>query len=396
MDDNPAAPDRSGPETGTLPPVDVPQHEWAAHMLLCRARLNAMGDGLEWPDATFEQLSQLREIALVADERGLSARLAARFNFDRFVNATTREDGPAQPIGHVPDVQRFYTRVTDNGFHVVGVFSAATIAGRRHYFQWLTGAWVEIGLGGFLYVRDDLDTHFSEVTGAQLEETQPGAPTTSVSADVEWTIEKFESSFAPAAPLSAPAPSAQDVVEIPPAPSAQDVVEIPPAATSEPPRAAAPDAVVPTDGMNAEVQHGIAVAIATLAHRGSTDFGGAAYIDHPARVAERFDPEREPVRHCAAWLHDVLEASDLTEQDLLDAGVLPEIVDVVSILTRREGSAPGERLEHISRSADALAVKLAALDDNSAPWRLRRLDTAARSRLEEEHAETRAALGGAH
>jgi len=197
MDDNPAAPERSGLDTETLPPVDVPQQEWAAHALLSRARLNIMGDGLEWPDATFEQLPQLREIALVVDDGVLCARLAARFNFDRFVNATTREDGPAQPVGHVPDIQRFYTRVTDNGFHIVGVFSAATIAGRRHYFQWLTGAWVDIGLGGFLYVRDDLDTHFSEITAAQLDETQPGATATSVSAEAEWTIETFERSLGP-------------------------------------------------------------------------------------------------------------------------------------------------------------------------------------------------------
>ncbi len=387
MDDNPAAPERSGLDTETLPPVDVPQQEWAAHALLSRARLNIMGDGLEWPDATFEQLPQLREIALVVDDGVLCARLAARFNFDRFVNATTREDGPAQPVGHVPDIQRFYTRVTDNGFHIVGVFSAATIAGRRHYFQWLTGAWVDIGLGGFLYVRDDLDTHFSEITAAQLDETQPGATATSVSAEAEWTIETFERAGAgtrttavtpapaPVPTLSAPAPLAQDIVEV-----------LPPAAA---------DAVVTTVNPTAREQHGIAVAVATLAHRGATDFGGAAYIDHPARVAEQFDLEQDPVRHCAAWLHDVLEASDLTEQDLLDAGVLPEIVDIVSTLTRRDGTASGDHLARIAHNPDALAVKLAALDDNSAPWRLRRLDAATRSRFEQQHTEDRAALSNA-
>ena len=85
MDDYPTVPERGSLDTETLPPVDVPQHEWPHHPLLRRARLNIMGDGLEWPDATFEQLPQLREIALVADDGILCARLAARFNFDRFV-----------------------------------------------------------------------------------------------------------------------------------------------------------------------------------------------------------------------------------------------------------------------------------------------------------------------
>lgn len=377
MDHNPITPDHGSINTETLPPVDISQQEWPTHLLLRRARLNIMGDGLEWPDATFEQLPQLREIVLVVDDGVLCARLAAQFNFDRFVDAATEENGPAQPLGNVPDRQRFYTRVTDNGFHVVGVFSAATISGRRRYFQWLTGAWVEIGLSGFLYVRDDLDTHFSEVSAAQLDETQPGATSTAMLADEEWTIEKLERTFAPA--------PVERVESVPP-PAALTEPE------SEPALEPAPEPVTAI-ASSASLQHGIAVALATIAHRGATDFAGAAYIDHPARVAERFDAEGDPVRHCAAWLHDVLEHSDLAAQDLLDAGILPVIVEIVSLLTNRDGLSAGEHLALIAANPDALAVKVAAIDDNSAPWRLRRLDPATRSRLEQEHAETRAVLG---
>jgi hypothetical protein len=401
MDHNPTAPDHGGVDTDTLPPVDIPQHEWPTHPLLRRARLNIMGDGLEWPDATFEQLPQLREIALVVDDGVLCARLAAQFNYDRFVDATTDENGPAHPLGNAPDRQRFYTRVTDNGFHVVGVFSAATISGRRRYFQWLTGAWVEIGLSGFLYVRDDLDTHFSEVSAAQLDETQPGATSTAMLVDEEWTIEKLERTLAPA-PVerveSVPPPVAEPEAEPVPEPEPEAIIEPEPEPEPElepEPEPEAPSAPAVTTVSAAAVQPGIATALATIAHRGATDFAGAAYIDHSARVAERFDAEREPVRHCAAWLHDVLEHSDLTAQDLLDAGILPEVVEIVSLLTNRDDLTAGEHLGLIAANPDALAVKLAALDDNSAPWRLRRLDPVTRSRLEQEHAETRALLGGA-
>lgn len=388
MDHTPAAPDRNGVDVDTLPPIDIPQHEWPAHMLLRRARLNIMGDGLEWPNATFEQLPQLREITLVVDDGVLCARLAAQFNFDRFVEGTTDENGPAQPIGNVPDRQRFYTRVTDNGFHVVGVFSAATISGRRRYFQWLTGAWVEIGLSGFLYVRDDLDTHFSEVSAAQLDETQPGATTTGMVPDEEWTMERLERTLTPA-PLDR-------VESVPPPEAAVEPEPVPmPVPMPEPgavfPPVAEPVLVAALES-SADIQHGIAVALATIAHRGATDFAGADYIDHPARVAERFDAVSDPVRHCAAWLHDVLEHSDLTARDLLDAGILPEVVEIVSLLTLRDDLTASEHLAMIAANRDALAVKLAALDDNSAPWRLRRLDPVTRSRLEQEHAETRAVL----
>lgn len=405
MEQNPERPEGSAGGIDTVPPVDIAQTEWASHPLLRRARLNIVGDGLEWPESTFEQLPLLREISLVLDDGVLYARLAAQFNFDRFVDATTDENAPAQPLGNLPDRQRFYTRVTDNGFHVVGVFSAATIGGRRRYFQWLTGAWVEIGLSGFLYVRDDLDTHFLEVSPLQLEETQPGSTTTPMTPDEDWTIASLENRFTVA---PAPAPRSDAAVEVEP-PAAFSPAAFPPDAfpPAPPPAAAFPPApppvvpspvatlpaALPSGTSLPAVQRGIAVALATVAHRGGTDFAGAASIDHVARVAERFDAATDPVGHCAAWLHDVLERSDLTERDLLEAGILPEIVEVVSVLTRRESVDESAWLAGIAANAAARSVMLAAVEDDAAPWRSRRLDAATGFALAERHCEIRAALG---
>jgi hypothetical protein len=398
MEQNPSVPASDAAGIDTLPPIDVPQTEWATHPLLHRARLNALGDALEWPDATFEQLPLLREIALILDDGVLYARMARQFNLDRFVDATTDESAPAQQLGAAPDRQRFYTRVTDNGFHVVGVFSAATIAGRRRYFQWLTGTWVEIGLSGFLYVRDDLDTHFSEVTPQQLEETQPGSTTTSMMPDEEWSIASFEHRFAagpepePAQPEPVPEPQAEAVLEPEPAPESTPAPVPPPAVFTEPLPEQAPAPVLRSQPESVMVQNGIAVALATVAHRGGTDAMGAATIDHVARVAERFDAVADPIRHGVAWLHDVLEQSDLTERDLLEAGIRPEVVEVVSLLTRRDGVDDGLWLAGIAANEIARSVKLASLEDNAAPWRTRRLDAATRDALNARHAVVRAAL----
>lgn len=180
----------------TMPPVDVPPHMWRHHPALRDAQLNANGDGIEWPNATFDQLPMLRKIALVDDNGIPCAWLSAQFNFDRFVNTQTDENAPAYPPGHTDDCQRFYTRVTESGFHVVGVFCALTIEGRRRYFQWLTTAWLEIGLSGFLQARDALDTHFPEINRAQLDASQHGPSSTPVVDDDEEAMRSVQNQSA--------------------------------------------------------------------------------------------------------------------------------------------------------------------------------------------------------
>ncbi|MBX3092747.1 MAG: hypothetical protein KF801_09620, partial [Cryobacterium sp.] len=127
--------------------------------------------------------------------------------------------------------------------------------------------------------------------------------------------------------------------------------------------------------------------------RSDLDLVGSATIDHVARVADSFTASTDLVRHCAAWLHDALERSDLTERDLLEAGLQRDIVDVVSLLTRREGVADDAWLAAIAANADARAVKISAIRDNAAPWRLRRLDPAIRAGIERASAGMLAALG---
>ena len=75
--------------------------------------------------------------------------------------------------------------------------------------------------------------------------------------------------------------------------------------------------------IDAIAQVSLAKGIAFIAHRGRLDRSGAPYIDHPGRIAERFDPVTETVEAAAAWLHDVLEDSPVTAQELFEAGVMP-------------------------------------------------------------------------
>jgi (p)ppGpp synthase/HD superfamily hydrolase len=137
--------------------------------------------------------------------------------------------------------------------------------------------------------------------------------------------------------------------------------------------------------VDALVQHGIAVGIATIAHRGQLDKLGDDYVDHPARVAENFDWLNEPVEHCTAWLHDVIEDTDISASDLLKAGMLPEIVAAVELLTRRADVADADYYDRIRQHPAALAVKLADINDNLADWRFRKLDHDTQVRLSNKY-----------
>lgn len=139
-------------------------------------------------------------------------------------------------------------------------------------------------------------------------------------------------------------------------------------------------------------QTALAERIATDAHHGQVDKLGADYIGHPRRVASVFDPAMQAVEYCAAMLHDVVEDSGLTADDLLAAGVAPYVVDVVVLLTRRDDVSDDTYYARIAGSPAACAVKLADIGDNTAPWRVEQLPIELRERLAAKYAHARELL----
>lgn len=74
----------------------------------------------------------------------------------------------------------------------------------------------------------------------------------------------------------------------------------------------------------------IALEIALRAHKGQRDLDGKPVILHPLTVALKGNNENEIV---AGLLHDVVEDTDWTFDDLLQAGISPEVVDALRLLT---------------------------------------------------------------
>ena len=104
-----------------------------------------------------------------------------------------------------------------------------------------------------------------------------------------------------------------------------------------------------------------AVEIAHIAHEGQQDRAGRPYIFHPVRVMRRVNSEFEKM---AALLHDVVEDSNVTLDDLKREGFPPEVVAAVAALTKLPGES---RLDAAKRAAvDPIArrVKLADNADN--------------------------------
>lgn len=128
-----------------------------------------------------------------------------------------------------------------------------------------------------------------------------------------------------------------------------------------------------------------ALEIATKAHAGQTrKFGedkGKPYIVHPIRVAECLKKEHdypamgtEGYLEATGVLHDVLEDSEVTAQELLDQGIPKMVVDAVDILSKKEGESyydfimrivEGVWNKELTESYQlALFVKIADIKDN--------------------------------
>jgi len=102
--------------------------------------------------------------------------------------------------------------------------------------------------------------------------------------------------------------------------------------------------------------------IAELAHDGQyRKFTKEPYINHPIRVSNNFNTE---YLKCIALLHDVLEDSDFTSEDLLGWGVGEEIIDVVYILSRKNGESYFDFIMRCLNNNIATIIKIADIRDN--------------------------------
>ena len=104
-----------------------------------------------------------------------------------------------------------------------------------------------------------------------------------------------------------------------------------------------------------------AMRIAYKAHHGQLDYNGIPYIFHPIHLAEQMDDE---ISCCAALLHDVVEDTDVTMEDL--AQEFPaQVMEVLKLLTHDDDVPYFDYVREIKKHPVAKKVKLADLAHNS-------------------------------
>ena len=115
------------------------------------------------------------------------------------------------------------------------------------------------------------------------------------------------------------------------------------------------------------------------AHKDQVDKSGLPYVFHPAHVAEQMTDEATTI---VALLHDVVEDTDYTLEDLAAEGFGKDLLEAVALMTH-EDDVP--YLDYVAKLKDnpiARAVKLADLAHNSDLSRIGEVDEETRERLE--------------
>lgn len=131
-----------------------------------------------------------------------------------------------------------------------------------------------------------------------------------------------------------------------------------------------------------------AILLATWKHANVYDKGGKPYIDHPIRVSQRCKSMSEKI---VAILHDVVEDTDVTYEELAYLGFEHYIVDGVRAVTRKEWDGGKESYENFidrcCRNDIGRAVKRADIADNTDPKRLHYLDEKFQNKLVTKYAK---------
>src|SRR3954452_19997742 len=101
-----------------------------------------------------------------------------------------------------------------------------------------------------------------------------------------------------------------------------------------------------------------ALQIAAKSHEGQTDKVGQPYLLHPLRVMNSVEGEEARI---VAVLHDVIEDTAITEDDLRREGFSEAVIAAVLCLTHRKGEPYAGYVVRCKGNDIARRVKLADL-----------------------------------
>ena len=111
----------------------------------------------------------------------------------------------------------------------------------------------------------------------------------------------------------------------------------------------------------------IALKLCFETHKDQVDKSGMPYVFHPFHLAEQMTDEETTI---VALLHDVVEDSDRTLDDLKELGFSEKVLSAIELMTHADGVPYMEYVAKIKSNPIAKEVKLADLKHNSDMSRL--------------------------
>ena len=116
--------------------------------------------------------------------------------------------------------------------------------------------------------------------------------------------------------------------------------------------------------------------------QGKTDKGGETYVHHLYTVADKANwlaqsqgfskIELQMVEQCGL-LHDIFEDTPCTEQELLDIGIDPKVIEAIKSVTRRQDEEHYfDFIKRVSQNKIGKIVKIADLEHNMDVTRLKK------------------------
>jgi len=123
-----------------------------------------------------------------------------------------------------------------------------------------------------------------------------------------------------------------------------------------------------------------AIALAATQHAGQLDKGGQPYILHPLRLMLQFS---NPTLQIIAVLHDILEDTSTTAEDLEALGFSAEIIQAIQALTKQTGESRLEAAKRTTLNPLATQVKYVDVLDNMNLTRINNPTARDFARLEE-------------
>ena len=102
-------------------------------------------------------------------------------------------------------------------------------------------------------------------------------------------------------------------------------------------------------------------------HKDQVDKSGMPYVFHPFHLAEQMDDEETTI---TALLHDIVEDTDTTFDDLRKLGFSDNVINALKLMTHDKNVDYFEYVKNISKNPIARKVKIKDLEHNMDTSRL--------------------------